>query len=97
MLTGNLVTGPGGTANLVLDVSERNAFRYAVFHVLDARVSRRIDVSRGDLTAFLDITNLYDRRNPCCIEYALNADGSLSSRESHWLPLLPSLGIVWRF
>ena len=45
----------------------------------------------------LEITNLYDRANPCCTEYSLLPDGSLASREAHWLPLVPSLGAVWRF
>jgi hypothetical protein len=60
-------------------------------------VSRRFDLPRGDLTAFLEITNLYDRANPCCTEYSLLPDGSLNSRQSNWLPLVPSLGVVWRF
>jgi hypothetical protein len=89
--------GPGGAAALELDVSARNAFRYPVFHTLDLRISREFDITRGDLTAFLDLTNLYDRRNPCCTEYALNPDGSLASRERHWLPLVPSLGVIWKF
>ena len=96
LLTGTRVPGPGGPA-LVLSVSERNALRYAEFHTLDARVSRTFDVARGDLTAFLEVTNIYNRDNPCCTEYFLNADGSLGSSETRWLPLLPSLGFVWRF
>lgn len=97
LLTVETVVGPDGTERLVLDTSDRNALRYSVFHSLDARVSRKFDVPRGDLTAFLEISNLYDRANPCCTEYALRLDGSLTSREAHWLPLVPSLGVIWRF
>lgn len=96
-LTGDLVLQSDGTQDLALVVSDRNASRYATFHTLDARVSRDFDLPRGDLTVFLDITNAYDRANPCCVEYSLDADGSLASRSKHWLPLLPSLGVVWRF
>ena len=96
-MTGELVTAPGGTDRLVLDVSDRNATRHSVFHSLDVRVSRKFDLSRGNLTAFLEVTNLYDRANPCCTEYSVRPDGSLASREKHWLPLVPSLGVVWRF
>jgi hypothetical protein len=64
-------------------------------------VSRDFDVKRGDLTLFLEVTNLYDRQNPCCVEYSLDpsspAADSLRSREAHWLPIVPSLGVVWRF
>ena len=97
VMTGETVTDPDGSTNLLLDVSDRNDSRYSVFHGIDIRVSRKFDVARGDLTAFLEITNLYDRANPCCTEYSLLPDGSLNSRESNWLPLVPSLGVVWRF
>ena len=97
VMTGELGTLPSGGAGLVLDVSQRNDSRYSVFHAVDVRVSREFEVARGDLTAFLEITNLYDRANPCCTEYSLLPDGSLNSRESNWLPLVPSLGVVWRF
>ena len=52
---------------------------------------------RGELTAFLNISNVVSRANPCCIEYSLNDSGELDSRNRHWLPLVPSLGVVWRF
>ena len=97
VMNGEMVAAPGGGSDLVLEVGGRNDSRYSVFHGVDIRISRDFDVARGDLTAFLEITNLYDRANPCCTEYSLLPDGSLASRESHWLPLLPSLGAVWRF
>lgn len=54
-----------------------------------------------DLAAFLEVTNLYDRQNPCCTEYSLQpgpgGTTSLIAREAHWLPIVPSLGVVWRF
>jgi len=97
LLNGELVPQPGGPDELLLSVSGRNAFRHAQFHTLDARVSRTFDVRRGDLTAYLELTNLFDRENPCCTEYSLNTDGTLGSRERDWLPILPSLGFLWRF
>ena len=97
MLSGNLVPQAGGPEMLALDVSDRNAFRYGNFHGMDFRVSRDVDVKRGELTLFLELTNLYNQANPCCTEYSVDTDGALSSREAHWLPLLPSLGIGWQF
>jgi outer membrane receptor protein involved in Fe transport len=89
-----------GWPKTVLPAAEINTSRYSVFHTLDVRVSREFDVRRGDLTVFLEISNLYDRRNQCCTEYSM-ATGSngpqLVAKEAHWLPLLPSLGVVWRF
>ena len=71
--------------------------RYSVYHALDARVSRDIDLHRGNLKVFLEVTNLYDRENECCTEYSLSEDGELTSRSAHWLQLVPSLGFVWTF
>ncbi|HNP65025.1 MAG TPA: TonB-dependent receptor [Woeseiaceae bacterium] len=81
-------------------VSEPNASRYSVFHTIDARVSRGFPLPRGDLEVFLEVSNIYNRRNPCCTEYSIvsSANGpELVASEEHWLPLVPSLGIVWRF
>lgn len=96
-LAGTVVDMPGGGQALELQASERNAQNLSSFHTLDARISRNFDLPRGELTAFLEITNLYNRANPCCIEYSVAADGSLIARQSHWLPILPSLGVVWAF
>ena len=80
---------------------ERNRSRYPVYHALDARVSRDFEMQRGTLTAFLEVTNLYDRANPCCTEYSLRQGPTgtteLIANETHWLPIVPSLGVVWRF
>lgn len=97
LLNGELVGQPNGGEDLVLSVSERNASRYSTYQTLDIRLRREFELSRGDLTVFLDVTNLLDRQNLCCIEYSLATDGSLASRDKHWLPLLPSLGVTWRF
>jgi outer membrane receptor protein involved in Fe transport len=91
------------TTALVVDtaggigVTERNRQRYDTFASVDIRISRAFEVRRGELTAYLEVTNLLDRDNPCCTEYRFDVQGELVSRTSHWLPLLPSLGLVWRF
>lgn len=77
-----------------------NSARYPAFHTLDVRVSREFAVRRGDLTVFLEISNLYNRANTCCTEYSVTNTPSgplLVGKEAHWLPLVPSLGVVWRF
>lgn len=88
-LVGDPVTG--------LQTTARNGLRYATFSSLDVRVSRDFRVRRGELTAYLDVTNLLNHANPCCTEYSLDGDGQLAARTAHWLPLVPSLGIVWTF
>ncbi len=80
-----------------LGITERNGLRHATFASLDLRVSRAFEVRRGELRAFLEITNSLDRTNPCCTEYSLDEQGDLQARTARWLPLVPSLGVVWRF
>jgi outer membrane receptor protein involved in Fe transport len=99
-MTGDTVIGPDGTAEIVLERTAFNARRHSLYHALDARVSREFELRRGTLTAFLEVTNLYNRENGCCLEYSVRTvDGvpALSEREANWLPLLPSLGIIWNF
>jgi len=100
-LLSETVTRPDGTTELLLSTTPRNREQHAQFHSLDVRVSRRFPLPKGELTAFLEITNLYNHQNPCCTEYSLGQDAAgnpaLASKEGYWLPLVPSRGIVWGF
>lgn len=80
-----------------LAVTGRNQLRFDTFASLDLRVSREFDVHRGELTGFLEVTNALNRANPCCTEYGIGPQGELVSRTRHWLQLVPSLGVIWRF
>ncbi len=100
LLVTSSVTNPDGSIDLRATTTEPNTGRYSVFHTLDMRLSREFAVRRGDLTVFLEVSNLYDRANPCCTEYSLSPSASgpqLVAKEAYWLPLVPSLGVVWRF
>jgi hypothetical protein len=85
---GNVVQGP------------RNDRRYSDYSSLDAKLSYEWSLPRGTLTLHGELTNALDRRNPCCtdIEYQ-TVDGvpALDSELRHWLPLVPSVGVLWKF
>jgi hypothetical protein len=95
------INSPDGSSSLVATTTERNALRHSVFHSLDARASRDFDVAIGELTGFIEVTNLYNRENPCCTKYRVITDGagnqSLDANQGNWLPIIPSLGVIWRF
>ncbi|HSQ70586.1 MAG TPA: TonB-dependent receptor [Steroidobacteraceae bacterium] len=80
---------------------ERNGSRYADFASVDLRISRDFELRRGTLSAFAEMTNALDRRNPCCTDFVIETapDGSSEVRREyrHWLPLVPSVGLVWRY
>lgn len=100
-LQGETITNPDGSAILQLTPSARNSQRFASFHSLDVRVSREFPVSKGELEGFVEISNLYNQGNPCCTRYrsSIGDDGTpvLTAKQGNWLPLVPSIGVRWRF
>jgi hypothetical protein len=82
-------------------LGSRNDARYAYYASLDARVSYEWSLPRGTLTAHAELTNALDRRNPCCtdLEYVVDESGTprLERDLRHWLPLVPSVGLLWKF
>lgn len=100
-LAGSWHTGWPTTPVHGLEIGTRNSARYKDYASVDLRVSREFVLSRGELTVFGEVTNALDRRNPCCTDYTYElADGdevTLERDYRHWLPLVPSLGVLWKF
>jgi outer membrane receptor protein involved in Fe transport len=94
-------TDPDGEPVYIVLPGPRNALRFDGFASIDFRVSRRFAVRRGTLSLFLEISNVTDRDNVCCIDWDI-ADGiddepQLESSDDYWLPRLPAIGILWEF
>ncbi len=91
--------GAGGTPEV--EPGPRNGERLKDFGSVDLRLSRRFPLPRGELSAYGEVTNAFDRRNPCCREYTaqVGTDGrlQLESRTRSWLPFVPSVGLLWKF
>jgi len=79
----------------------RNALRHGTYASVDVRVSRRFDVKRGSLLAFVEISNFLNRRNECCLDWDIeeSPDGEvvLERGKDFWMPMLPAIGILWEF
>jgi hypothetical protein len=79
----------------------RNRQRLGDYARLDARVARHYAFPNGQsLTLFLDVSNLTNRQNDCCVEYRLQTGSSppfLDVGPFAALPLIPSIGFVWEF
>lgn len=79
----------------------RNAMRHGIYASLDVRLSRRFDVRRGSLLAFVEISNLLNRRNECCLDWDIGENPAgediLERGLDYWMPLLPAIGILWEF
>ena len=80
-------------------IGPRYGSRLRDYISIDARVSRRFNLRHGELDTWFEITNLTNRGNTCCVEYQV-LDGpppELIADEDNWLPILPSVGILWRY
>ena len=90
-----------GTAPARIELGPRNSERLKDYETVDLRVSRDFTLSRGDLTVFAEVTNALDRRNRCCTDFSLEPTGDgnvvLEKDYRHWLPLVPSIGVLWRY
>lgn len=68
---------------------------------IDARIARKFHFKdTSSLTAFFEISNALNRRNECCMEFELDEESEepvLVLESIRSLPLLPSLGVIWRF
>jgi len=82
-------------------VGERNAMRLSDYASIDLRIARRFDLgSAGELTAFVEINNLFERTNECCAEYQLEKEfdpAVFDVEVQDSLPLIPSAGVLWKF
>ncbi|CAN5246182.1 hypothetical protein BH24PSE2_BH24PSE2_20520 [soil metagenome] len=79
----------------------RNSDRLGSFTNVDLRINRKFELPRGRLNAFIEVTNAFSHANPCCVEYDLEIDDAgqpmLLRSEDDWLPLLPSIGVLYEF
>lgn len=108
-VAGNYRTGwPTTAIELVTDdpfplvaTGPRNDERLGNFASLDVRVARHWQFSEeNSLSVFLEVSNLLNRSNDCCIEYEVDDETGellLETEAVNGLPVIPSAGFVWRF
>ncbi len=70
------------------------------YHRLDLRLTRRFTLKRGELRAYLDVFNAYDRTNLIGYEHRVTVSGTQVTdmrKPREQLPFLPSAGLNWAF
>lgn len=72
-------------------VEQYNSQRLPVAHALDVRVDKRWPFSRWNLVTYLDVQNVYNRRNPNAPRYNARLGGPDDSESQ--IGILPSIGI----
>lgn len=82
-------------------LGERNAARFPSRFTLDLRAEYRKPLAVGKLAWVIELTNAVNIGNTCCSELIAIDDGtggvSFTTRRSDWLPLVPSVGVLWEF
>lgn len=75
----------------------RDAYRYPVYHRLDAGFTHSWKVKWGEISAFLDITNLYNAKNVLLYYWEVNEQGLPERHSIGMIPILPTIGVKARF
>ena len=103
-VSATLGTGENGETIAVPVIGELRSGRLEDYHRLDVRASRRFPRGRGVLELFIDVQNLYNRRNDAGFEvdegnFLVDNQGRAVYQPTpeEWLGLLPSFGISWTF
>jgi outer membrane cobalamin receptor len=78
-----------------------NGKRFPAYHRLDVRLRRYFYTSKGRISLFFEVYNLYNRKNIREYDYEysnITREGYHVERTSNgWLPIMPVFGISWDF
>ncbi|HEY0970858.1 MAG TPA: TonB-dependent receptor, partial [Gemmatimonadales bacterium] len=77
------------------EFAPRNSDRLPPYHRVDVRVTRQFRIGGGRLSAFVDVFNLFDHRNPRVPDPSVLP--AFGRRFDTFLPRLPSFGATWQF
>ena len=80
----------------------RNSARFPDYYRVDLKARRHYQLDNGTLTFFLEILNLTNSRNVCCVEDYFLEDGPNGRveaflKDGYWQEWIPSVGVTWKF
>jgi len=79
------------------DNSNRYTSRRPAYHRLDIRLSANTRFWSADWSFYLDIINVYNRKNVLTYSYSIGTDLQVKQKTTGMFPILPTLGINARF
>lgn len=100
---GAVATAHRGWPTTLIEDSElggRNEARFGTRAALDLRAEYRRPLSVGSLALTFELMNAVNIGNTCCYKLIAEDDGgdvTFRTRTSDWLPIVPSLGVLWEF
>ena len=101
-VTGEDVGPPGGPPELEPVLGARNADRFPYYLRIDLKAERSFFLPVGRLRLDLEILNVTDRENACCVDdfsFRQRSDGSIETipELNYWLGITPSFSVLWDF
>lgn len=101
-VSAEIETLPGGATRVVAVPGDRNSERLPGYLRFDLKATRSFELGRARMKLELDIVNLTDRKNVCCVsDIALGtgSDGTPFAREElgRWLGVTPSFSVLVEF
>jgi outer membrane receptor protein involved in Fe transport len=99
---GRAVLQPDGSIELEEVLGPRNSDRFDDYLRFDAKASRSFPLRHGRLRLNLEVLNLTDEDNACCVDefqLSLGAGGSVDVErlDDYWTGITPSVSVVWEF
>jgi hypothetical protein len=83
------------------ELGPRNGARFATRATLDLRAEYRKPLAIGSIAFTFELTNAVNIGNTCCYKLIADDDGNgnvtFTTKSSDWLPLVPSVGVLWEF
>jgi hypothetical protein len=88
---------PGRWGYWIFVNGPRDAFRYPVYHRLDAGLTRSWKLRWGEISAFIDVTNVYNAKNVLLYYWRVDDNGLPVRHQIGMIPILPTAGVKVRF
>ena len=87
-----------GEIEFVPVLGRLNSERLSSYHRLDLRASRRWRLRSVSIDFFVDVQNVYDRKNAAGFDFEIDdEDGTVIADPEQWPGFLPSAGISFEF
>jgi outer membrane cobalamin receptor len=78
-----------------------NSLNYPAYHRMDIRINRHFYSSRGKITVFLHVINVYNHENVNNYDFSILNENAEDFRfeidTETWFPILPFIGVSWEF
>ncbi len=101
-VAGEIVILPGGMLDTSLIVGPRNSDRLPGYRRFDVKARRSFESSRGKLWLTLEVANLLDTKNLCCVDEFIFENGPPGPTRvarvfDPWIGIRPSFNLLWEF